>query len=704
MASGSFNFTTNNQYIVGKVSWTSTPNTANNSSSVTATVTMWRTNSGYTTDRIWNTTLTINGNGKTEEKRHVLTYNSNTTIMTHTVTVPHNADGTKSITINIRGYSLTGGYTITSTNGTAKLDTIPRASQPRLSSSSRAIGQSVTIYTDRASSSFTHTITYKIGATTGTIGSSVGDSVTWTVPDVSNRITNSTSGTCTITCVTKSGSTTIGTKTVNLTITIPNAAPYLPTVSSITTSMVRGPGAPSGMTAYVSGYSKISASMSGASAGRNASITSYKLTINGVTYNSSSATSGVISKSGTVTVTAQITDSRGRTSTAVTKDITFTAYKPPSITTFNAARQSTSTTIKVDWAVSYLNITGNSVTTKIETKQSTASSWSVFQANTTATSGSKNLTGVSDLVTQQFRLTSTDSFGNSASRIISVGTAKVAFSIGKNEGIGAGKVWERGALDVGGYSYYANSMVLPNDNGTKAIIKPSGYVGLALGVPGSNSNTDTTGAALQLYHDGRLISSGSLTAGNITISGYTAVDRHRGRTAANQFYIGDGNCRVDTSIGAIRLYTTAIGASSDSGIRVDANGALNVIASGVTRHSFASNGTKSGGTIEVEGTTYGMSPIDSPQVLIEDVLFDVYVDGRTEIQLDNIFAKAISKFAVFSNCGQVEIVEKGEDYFVVDGYTGKVDFRIVGKRVYEEHRYFEIMGGFEHGVAEEVNI
>ena len=192
--------------------------------------------------------------------------------------------------------------------------------------------------------------------------------------------------------------------------------------------------------------------------------------------------------------------------------------------------------------------------------------------------------------------------------------------------------------------------------------------------------------------------------GNIMVNGHTAVDRHRGRTAANQFYIGDGNCRIDTSIGAIRLYTTGIGASSVTGIRVDANGTLNVLASGVIRHYFANDGTKSGGTIEIEGTTYGMSPIDSPQVLIEDVLFDVKVNGRTKIQLDNIFAKSISKFAVFSNCGQVEIVEKGEDYFVVDGYTGKVDFRIIGQRIDEEHRYFEIMGGFEHGVAEEVNI
>lgn len=129
---------------------------------------------------------------------------------------------------------------------------------------------------------------------------------------------------------------------------------------------------------------------------------------------------------------------------------------------------------------------------------------------------------------------------------------------------------------------------------------------------------------------------------------------------------------------------------------------MQVKVANVSKHIFYGSGTKSGGSIEIEGTTYGMSPVDSPQLLIEDVLFGVYVDGRTEIKLDNIFAKSISRYAVFSSCGQVEIVEKGADYFIVDGYTGTVDFRVVGKRINEEHRYFEIMGGFTHGVEEEV--
>jgi len=325
--------------------------------------------------------------------------------------------------------------------------------------------------------------------------------------------------------------------------------------------MVRGPGAPSGMTEYVSGYSKISASISGASPGKNASIKSYKLVINGVTYNSSSATSDVISKSGTVTVTAQITDSRGRTSTTVTKNVTFTAYKPPSITTFKAARQSTNTTIKVDWAVSYLNITGNSVTTKIDTKQSTASSWSTFQANTTSTSGSKTLTGVSDLVTQQFRLTSTDSFGNSVSRIISVGTAKVAFSIGKNEGIGVGKIWERGALDVQGDVYIEGGDI--HVGGTTFLSHLAESAKKHITESGSNEN----GRYIK-FDDGTMICYHSIELGSILAFGTgTFSDLYRTNTATwiyPQRFVGSPIITAGVNHRNITGINRAIGVSSDT--------------------------------------------------------------------------------------------------------------------------------------------
>ena len=46
-----------------------------------------------------------------------------------------------------------------------------------------------------------------------------------------------------------------------------------------------------------------------------------------------------------------------------------------------------------------------------------------------------------------------------------LGTAKVVFHLGR-EGIGAGKIWERGALDVGEDIYISGSILVDGSNGT----------------------------------------------------------------------------------------------------------------------------------------------------------------------------------------------------------------------------------------------
>src|SRR5690606_26422235 len=95
-------------------------------------------------------------------------------------------------------------------------------------------------------------------------------------------------------------------------------------------------------------------------------------------------------------------------------------------------------------------------------------------------------------------------------------------------------------------------------------------------------------------------------------------------------------------------------------------------------HAFFPNGTKLGGSIEIDGTTYGMSPVDSPQVLIEYIEFDVELSEiGTKVYVDKTFLKATEGFAVFPNNG--EVVEKGSDYFIIAG-SGVADVRIVGKR------------------------
>ncbi|HBF4252774.1 phage tail spike protein [Clostridioides difficile] len=147
--------------------------------------------------------------------------------------------------------------------------------------------------------------------------------------------------------------------------------------------------------------------------------------------------------------------------------------------------------------------------------------------------------------------------------------------------------------------------------------------------------------------------------------------------------------------GALRLYTK----SGETGFVAWNDGVAAIYTRGIERHAFYDDGSKKGGSIEIDGTIFGMSPVDSPQTLIEDILFDVEVEeAGTIVKLDSTYAKTISRYAVFPSNGKVEVVEKQNGYFKVCGYTGKVDFSVKGSRIDKEHEYFSIMGGEEqHG-------
>ncbi|MBY2230585.1 phage tail protein [Clostridioides difficile] len=147
--------------------------------------------------------------------------------------------------------------------------------------------------------------------------------------------------------------------------------------------------------------------------------------------------------------------------------------------------------------------------------------------------------------------------------------------------------------------------------------------------------------------------------------------------------------------GALRLYTK----SGETGYVAWNDGNAAIYLRGIERYTFYYDGSKKGGSIEIDGTIFGMSPVDSPQTLIEDILFDVEVEeAGTIVKLDSTYAKTISRYAVFPSNGKVEVVEKQNGYFKVCGYTGKVDFSVKGSRIDKEHEYFSIMGGEEqHG-------
>ena len=230
--SGTIYGTTNNQYIQPKIVWKATQSVSGNYSTVTATMYYSRTNTGYTTYGTGSFSITINGSTNSESKSVQITYNSNTVAVTHTVTVSHIADGTKKITISGSGSIPGTSFSSTDISAEVTLDTIPRATTPTLSASSIDMGGSLTISTPRASSSFTHDLDYKFADSSWTsIATGVETSKTWTVPDLASKIPSASSGTMTIRCITKSGSTSIGTKTVSLTVTVPSSV--IPTVGTV---------------------------------------------------------------------------------------------------------------------------------------------------------------------------------------------------------------------------------------------------------------------------------------------------------------------------------------------------------------------------------------------------------------------------------------------------------------------------------------
>lgn len=155
---------------------------------------------------------------------------------------------------------------------------------------------------------------------------------------------------------------------------------------------------------------------------------------------------------------------------------------------------------------------------------------------------------------------------------------------------------------------------------------------------------------------------------------------------ASKYNVGSGQ-------GYLRGYTNAValewGTNQFNRILLRDNGQVNLFAGGSIKHSFYPDGTKAGGSIEIDGENLGMSPVDSPQVLIEYIEFDVELThSGTRIELDNKFRKAVSNFAVFPNNGSV--TEKGDSYFILKG-EGVADVRIIGKRIGQEKTFWTDM-------------
>lgn len=439
---------TTNDKIKYKVTITqNSQSVSNNTSNVTVSVRVYRTNTGYTTYGTGTVYCTINGTQYTEAitSSDKIT-SSGIVVFSKTLNITHGADGSKTLSTSTR--ITHDQFSSSAQSYNQALTTIPRATTPTVSASSVNMGASITINMPRASSSFDHTLTYKFGSATGTIGSDLGTSKAWTVPlSLASQIPNGTSGTCTITCKTYNGSTLIGTKTVSFTAKVPSSV--VPSISSLTVAeAVSGLSAKFG--AYVQNKSKLKVTISAAGS-YSSTIKSYKTTIAGKNYTANSFTSGVLTSSGEVKISCTVTDSRGRTATK-SSTVTVLAYTAPKISIFSAVRanglgaaddEGTMALARIKFAVSSMN-SKNDKSYIAEYKEKSSDTWTQAATGSVYSYDSNMLLNI-NLSTESsydLRLTVTDYFGSA----IAIGEIATAFTLidynASGKGLAFGKVSE----------------------------------------------------------------------------------------------------------------------------------------------------------------------------------------------------------------------------------------------------------------------
>lgn len=283
-------------------------------------------------------TIHVNGGGAIEHPGINIGTGSSQTLFAHDYVVGHNDNGDKTVGIQVSVGLNTGGYGSAMVAFDLKLPNIPRASS--VSDMTGTLGSAMIININRKVSSYTHTVKYNFGALNGTIATGVGSSVSWTPPlNLATAMPNKTSDWGNITVDTYNGSNKIGSATCRLTLNVPST--MIPTLGSIT--LTDGNTAVKNLlntaNTFAEIVSDIKVAFNSAAGIQGSTITGYHAEI--VNKNQSTNTNngnlGLMNWNGSAQVKAWVTDSRGRSSNAVTTNITVLEYFLPTLT-FTAVR------------------------------------------------------------------------------------------------------------------------------------------------------------------------------------------------------------------------------------------------------------------------------------------------------------------------------------------------------------------------------
>lgn len=421
------------------------------------------------------------------------TFNDNQTtsgskvIFTKTVNVSHGSDGTKKLSCSASYVTGVSSGTV-GASASKTLTTIPRKST--LSVGNGTLGTAQTLTVTEQASSFTHTIIAKCGSASTTICTkSTTNSHSFTPPLAwASQNTTGTSVSVTYTITTYNGDSSVGSNTYTKSCTIPSGVK--PSCSVSVTDATSYSNTYGG---FVQGLSKFKIVVTPTQA-YGSPITSYNTKVNGSTYTSSSFTTGVIGSSGSLTVSATVSDKRGRSGTAsVTK--TVLSYSAPTISKLTVKRcdetgvdDDRGEYVQVSFNASTVNIGNKGLNTasySIRYKKSSDSSWT--EENLSAYSGSYSINNGSLI----FEADSSSSYdveltvSDGVNTVKRATTASTGFTLihwnALGNGMGIGKMSEIPNLfDIGlptrlygGLQY----VVLPEETDLNEVRTPGFYVG-----------------------------------------------------------------------------------------------------------------------------------------------------------------------------------------------------------------------------------
>lgn len=245
-----------------------------------------------------------------------------------------------------------------------------------LNKTSLDAGTALGVTISRADSSYTHKVTYAFGTRSYT-QTGIGTSASYTIPLAwLDQIPNAASGTGSVTVETLNGAgASMGSRSVNFTLTA--GAGVVPSAGTLTAALVDGLSG-----AYIQGHSKCKVTLSGYAAGTGATVAAVTIAGNGDSANANTLTSSLLRTAGTVTFTATVRDSRGRTA-STTVSIKVTAFTDVAITGKTVLRCGSDGTedrtggksAKLGCSYSYTAVTGNSVTVQVFWRVFGAAAW-----------------------------------------------------------------------------------------------------------------------------------------------------------------------------------------------------------------------------------------------------------------------------------------------------------------------------------------